>query len=99
MQVRRLRKYKEGGFLVSFPFGQYVSEKSKDSESWIQILDDIAIDRIGIQGTPGTKIKINNQIMHIGRTGLFELETDITKIEIDESKQYIIDYHKGGITQ
>lgn len=76
---------------MDFPFGQYVS--AGEGSGWATILTGIGIDRIGIQASPGTQIKINNQLMTIGRTGLFELETDINKIEIDNSKKYIIDYH------
>lgn len=78
---------------MSFPFGQYVSTGEGESENWIQILNNIQIDRIGIQGVPGTEIEINDKIMYIGRTGLFELETEISKVRIDNSKFYIIDYH------
>lgn len=78
---------------MSFPFGQYVSIGTNGESNWIQILNGIQIDRIGVQGLSGTKIEINDNIMYIGRTGLFELETDISKVRIDESKSYIIDYH------
>lgn len=76
---------------MSFPYGQYVSLGEGTGE--ISILENISIDRIGIQAKPGTEIKINNISMRVGRTGLFELETPISSIKIDSSKQYIIDYH------
>jgi len=36
---------------------------------------------------------LNGEEMHIGRTGLFEIETDIQKFTINGQNPFIVDYH------
>lgn len=77
---------------MNFPFGQYAHLAPSDGD--IDILDTIGpVDRIGIQGPPGMEFFLNNEPMHIGRTGLFEIETTIDKFTINGKNKFIVDYH------
>lgn len=79
---------------MAFPFGQLVNLNTETNED-IDILHSIGvtIDRIGIQGRPGMPFILNNENMHIGRTGLFEIETEIKQFSINKSEKFIVDYH------
>ena len=70
---------------MSFPFGQYVHLDVPTEDANITDIDVYNIiapvDRIGIQGRPGMPFKLNGQEMHIGRTGLFEIETKIDSLD------------------
>lgn len=37
-------------------------------------VDPIRIQKLGIQAEPGTKIKINNIVIKLGKTGIYELD-------------------------
>lgn len=86
---------------MNFPFGQYTNLEDNKPNEDIDILNKInelegsqvTIDRIGIQGHPGMTFSLNGEEMHIGRTGLFEIETDIQKFIINGQNPFIIDYH------
>lgn len=86
---------------MNFPFGQYTNLEDNKPNEDIDILSKInelegsqvIIDRIGIQGRPGMAFFLNGEEMHIGRTGLFEIETDIQKFTINGQNPFIVDYH------
>ena len=80
---------------MNFPFGQYAHLTPSDGD--IDILNIIGnVDRIGIQGPPGMKFFLNGEEIHIGRTGLFEIETTIDKFIINGENKFIVDYHIKG---
>ena len=86
---------------MNFPFGQYTNLEDNKPNEDIDILSKInelegsqvIIDRIGIQEHPGMAFFLNGEEMHIGRTGLFEIETDIQKFTINGQNPFIVDYH------
>ena len=86
---------------MNFPFGQYTNLEDNKPNEDIDILSKInelegsqvIIDRIGIQGHPGMEFFLNGERMYIGRTGLFEIETDIQKFTINGQSPFIVDYH------
>ena len=82
---------------MGFPFGQYAHLDVPTNSSDIVNIDVYSIiapvDRIGIQGEPGMPFKLNGQDMHIGRTGLFEIETKIDSLVISNQYKFIVDYH------
>lgn len=86
---------------MNFPFGQYTNLEDNKPNEDIDILNKInelegsqvIIDRIGIQAHPGMTFFLNGEEMHIGRTGLFEIETDIQKFTINGQNPFIVDYH------
>ena len=82
---------------MGFPFGQYVHLDVPTEDANIADIDVYNIitpvDRIGIQGRPGMPFKLNGQEMHIGRTGLFEIETKIDSLVISNQYKFIVDYH------
>ena len=82
---------------MGFPFGQYVHLDVPTEDANIADIDVYNIiapvDRIGIQGPPGMPFILNGQPMYIGRTGLFEIETDINSLVISGQYQFIVDYH------
>ena len=86
---------------MNFPFGQYTNLEDNKPNEDINILSKInelegsqvIIDRIGIQAYPGMAFFLNGEEMHIGRTGLFEIETDIQQFTINGQNPFIVDYH------
>ena len=79
---------------MSFPFGQYIHLNAELNAPNINVYNIIApVDRLGIQGSPGMPFTLNGQPMYIGRTGLFEIETDINSLIISGQYQFIVDYH------
>ena len=79
---------------MDFPYGQIVN--STIINDMIDILDYIApiqIDRFGIQAPPGTLLRLNGEDLTVGKTGLFEIETTITSLEVDGKQSWILDYH------
>ena len=79
---------------MSFPFGQYIHLNAESNATNINVYNIIApVDRIGIQGPPGMPFILKGQPMYIGRTGLFEIETDINSLVISGQYQFIVDYH------
>lgn len=54
-----------------------------------------SLERIGIEAPPTTKVKLNNQVIEIGKTGFYEVDNvEITSIKFVENspKDVIIDF-------
>ena len=64
-----------------------------------QCIDDVDyISHIGVQAAPGTLVTINEKDIEIGRTKIYEVSSDETKItsiffKNDVDEDTIIDYH------
>ena len=84
---------------MTFPFGQYVHSavtNAADNEYDTITIAVGQIDRIGIQAIPSAAFKINEELFHIGRTGLFEAEVPVSSLKVQRNKDFIIDYHYIG---
>ena len=74
-----------------FPANQEIFNRIQDA-AYVNI---DSLERIGIQAPPATRLKLNNEIIEIGKTGLYEADdVAITSIQFYENspKNVIIDF-------
>lgn len=77
-----------------FPFGQIILDGTEVGGT--NLLQGKNVDRIGIQAKPDTSFTLNTENLHVGRSGVFEAEINVTNLQFPSGAKAVIDYHEEG---